>query len=156
MNTKQFDRAYKKLFGPMVAYSSGKYFGLDFESVVQEAFLIVWKKRKFYDQHKESSIWATLNNVLKTRLRSNKRYYNKLESYKKQTETVYFPVEEDTSKLDLLKNLSLDEKSQKLYNMSYIERKKAPEIAKILGISVGALYVRKNRLNEKVKQQLTA
>ncbi|REK64937.1 MAG: sigma-70 family RNA polymerase sigma factor [Bacteroidetes bacterium] len=154
MTTEQFERVYKKLFEPMVSYCSGKYFGLDFESAVQDAFFVVWKKKEAYEQGKESSIWATLNNVLKTKLRSNKRYHNKLESYKQQAETVVFPVEEETSKADLLKNLSLGEKDQELYNMLYVEGEKSPEIAKILGISVEAVYVRKNRLTKKIKQQL--
>lgn len=154
MTTEQFERVYKKLFEPMVSYCSGKYFGLDFESAVQDAFFVVWKKKEAYEQGKESSIWATLNNVLKTKLRSNKRYHNKLESYKQQAETVVFPVEEETSKADLLKNLSLGEKDQELYNMLYVEGKKSPEIVKILGISVEAVYVRKNRLTKKIKQQL--
>ena len=158
MTTEQFEQVYKKLFEPMVSYCSGKCFGLDFESVVQDAFFVVWKKKEAYEQGKESSIWATLNNVLKTKLRSNKRYYNKLESYKQQAETVprisyVFPVEE-ASKVDLLKNLSLGKKDQELYNMLYVEGKKSPEIAKILGISVEAMYVRKNRLTKKIKRQL--
>jgi RNA polymerase sigma factor (sigma-70 family) len=153
MTTEQFEQVYKKLFDPMVDYSSRKYFGLDFESVVQEAFLVVWKKKESYKQNKESSIWGTLNNVIKTRLRSNKRNWNKLEAYKKHAESIYAPAEEGSPKPDLFKNLSLNEKDKKLYNMLYVEGVKPPEAAKRLGVSVGALYVRKSRLNEKVKQK---
>jgi DNA-directed RNA polymerase specialized sigma24 family protein len=73
MTTQDFEFLYKENASKMIGYCCRNYFNIDAESVVQDAFNIIWKKREASNSNSNSFAWFTFKNVLMTALRSNRR-----------------------------------------------------------------------------------
>jgi len=132
----------------MIGYCC-RNFNVDAESVVQDAFNIIWKKREASNSNSNSFAWLTFKNVLMTTLRSNRRRLIREDQYHSMSDKVYLNKEEDP-RLVFLTNLKLKPKDQELFNMVFLKNKKQLEVAKILKTTENNVNVKVFRLKNKI------
>jgi RNA polymerase sigma factor (sigma-70 family) len=148
MTTQDFEFLYKENASKMIGYCC-RNFNVDAESVVQDAFNIIWKKREASNSNSNSFAWLTFKNVLMTALRSNRRRLIREDQYHSMSDKVYLNKEEDP-RLVFLTNLKLKPKDQELFNMVFLKNKKHLEVAKILKTTENNVNVKVFRLKNKI------
>lgn len=153
MTTQDFEFLYKENASQMINYCY-RYFSVDAESIVQDAFKVVWNKRETIKNNPKNFAWFTLKNVLMTALRSNKRRLIRDDQYYSlSNEDCYCPEhKEEDPRLVFLSNLKLKGQDQELFNMIFLKNKKQVDVARILKITKNNMNVRVFRLKNKILQ----
>lgn len=129
-----------------------RHFNVDAESIVQDAFKVVWNKRETIKNNPKSFAWFTFKNVLMTALRSNKRRLIRDDQYHSlSNEVCYYPDhKEEDPRLAFLGNLKLKQQDQELFNMVFLKKKKQTDVARILKTTENNVNVKVFRLKNKI------
>lgn len=148
MTIQDFEFLYKENASQMIGYCH-RHFDVDAESIVQEAFSIVWNKREAINSNPSGFAWLTFKNVLMTVIRSNKRRLIRDYQYYFLSDKTYLNKQEDP-RLAFLGNLKLKQQDQELFNMIFLKNKKQADVARILKTTENNVNVKVFRLKNKI------
>ena len=153
MTTQDFEFLYKENASQMIDYCY-RHFNVDAESIVQDAFKVIWNKRETIKNNPKGFAWFTLKNVLMTALRSNKRRLIRDDKYHSlSNEVCYCPEHKERDpRLVFLSNLKLKQQDQELFNMVFLKNKKQVDVARMLKITENNVNVKVFRLKKKILQ----
>ncbi|MEP7107327.1 MAG: RNA polymerase sigma-70 factor [Ferruginibacter sp.] len=158
---------FKEYYVPLCLYSK-KYVGCKniAEEIVSDTFLKLWENRKLVKINTSIKAYlfrAVANNSL-SYLRKMKTEDNlKQFFYESSTSNSYFSIAEDEEQGLISENLTdkikeavdkLSKQQQKVFKLRRFEKRKAKEVAEIMGLSVKTIEMHLSKATLRLKQNL--
>jgi DNA-directed RNA polymerase specialized sigma24 family protein len=130
MEISEYEETYKEMFRPLLTFCGKKYFGIDNESVVQQAFLALWNKKHQINDNKKF-LFRVVHNIAKTAVRSRIRQMERQNVFLSLNDYAHTISEKEL----FLDKLSLQGTEKSLFDMVFMQQLKQQSLDEKQNIS---------------------